>query len=295
MPRCRDSRRFHRIEDVPEAVDLAIVAVPAPSVVDTVQACAARGVQVVQSSTAPASRRWAPRGGACSSGCSEIATETGLRIVGPNCLGVYNSELGFFATFSTTLEDGFPGTRRRRARQPERGLRQPPVVAGPQAEHRHPLLGDDRQRGGRLGTRGARVAGEAGRRLGHHGPRRGHHRPGGAGASPRHGRAPDASRWCSRRSGSPRSARRRPNRTPLRSPARTRSTRRRSASSAPTAHATRTRCSTSPTRPASASFRRESSGRARLDLRRGRRADGGRGGRLRPRRGAARASRRRPG
>ena len=98
---------FPHVAAVPEAVDLAVVAVPAPSVVDTVAACAARGVRaaVVFSAgfaeTGAEGRRLQQRLGA-------IAAETGLRVVGPNCLGVYNSELGCFATFSTTLEDGFP-------------------------------------------------------------------------------------------------------------------------------------------------------------------------------------------
>ena len=37
---------FPHIDDVPEAVDLAVVAVPAPSVLATIEACAARGVRV---------------------------------------------------------------------------------------------------------------------------------------------------------------------------------------------------------------------------------------------------------
>ncbi len=98
---------FPRISDVPEAVDLAIVAVPAPSVVDTVEACAARGVQVVVIYSAGFAEMGA-EGRRQQRRLRQIAADTGLRIVGPNCLGVYNSETGFFATFSTTLEDGFP-------------------------------------------------------------------------------------------------------------------------------------------------------------------------------------------
>ena len=98
---------FPHISGVPEAVDLAIVAVPAPSVVDTVEACAARGVRVAVIYSAGFAEMGA-EGRRLQQRLSEIAAETGLRIVGPNCLGVYNSELGFFATFSTTLEDGFP-------------------------------------------------------------------------------------------------------------------------------------------------------------------------------------------
>ena len=98
---------FRRIADVPEAPDLAIVAVPAPSVVETVEACAARGVRAALVFSAGFAemgadgRRQQDRLGA-------VAAATGMRIVGPNCLGAYNSELGAFATFSTTLEDGFP-------------------------------------------------------------------------------------------------------------------------------------------------------------------------------------------
>ena len=98
---------FPRITDVPEPVDLAIVAVPAPSVVETVEACAAAGVRTAVVFSAgfaemgAGGRRLQDRLGA-------IAAATGMRIVGPNCLGVYNSELGAFTTFSTTLEDGFP-------------------------------------------------------------------------------------------------------------------------------------------------------------------------------------------
>ena len=98
---------FRRIADVPEAPDLAIVAVPAPSVVETVEACAARGVRAALVFSAGFAemgadgRRQQDRLGA-------VAAATGMRIVGPNCLGVYNSELGAYATFSTTLEDGYP-------------------------------------------------------------------------------------------------------------------------------------------------------------------------------------------
>ena len=80
---------------------------PAPSVVDTVEACATRGVRVAVIYSAGFAEMGA-EGRRLQRRLSDIAAETGLRIVGPNCLGVYNSELGFFATFSTTLEDGFP-------------------------------------------------------------------------------------------------------------------------------------------------------------------------------------------
>lgn len=98
---------FAHISDVPEAVDVAIVAVPAPSVVDTVAACAERGVRAAVIYSAGFAEM-GDEGRRLQQRLGVIAAETGLRVVGPNCLGVYNSEIGFFATFSTTLEDGFP-------------------------------------------------------------------------------------------------------------------------------------------------------------------------------------------
>ena len=98
---------FPHIDDVPEAVDLAVVAVPAPSVLATIEACAARGVRAAVIFSAGFAEA-GPAGRRLQQGLREIAGASGLRIVGPNCLGLYNSEIGCFTTFSTTLEDGFP-------------------------------------------------------------------------------------------------------------------------------------------------------------------------------------------
>ena len=98
---------FTRIAEVPEAPDLAIVAVPAPSVVETVEACAARGVRAAVVFSAGFAEMGA-EGRRMQDRLGEVASSTGMRVVGPNCLGVYNSELGAYATFSTTLEDGYP-------------------------------------------------------------------------------------------------------------------------------------------------------------------------------------------
>ncbi len=105
--RVQELTAFRRIADVPEAPDLAIVAVPAPSVVETVEACAARGVRAAVVFSAGFAEMGA-EGRRLQDRLGEIAAATGMRVVGPNCLGVYNSELGAYATFSTTLEDGYP-------------------------------------------------------------------------------------------------------------------------------------------------------------------------------------------
>ncbi|MEJ7755621.1 MAG: CoA-binding protein [Nocardioidaceae bacterium] len=88
---CRVCRRTRRVQDIPGKVDLAIVAVPAESVPDVVLDCAAKGVHglVVISSgfaeTGEEGRRRQRR-------LLGLARSYGLRLVGPNCLGVINTE-----------------------------------------------------------------------------------------------------------------------------------------------------------------------------------------------------------
>ena len=91
------------ISAVPGTVDVAIVAVPAGSAVATVEACAARGVRAAVVFTSGFAETDAD-GAARQRRIGEIAHASGMRILGPNCLGVYNAATGFFATFTTTLD-----------------------------------------------------------------------------------------------------------------------------------------------------------------------------------------------
>lgn len=100
-------RAYPNIDDVPEPVDLVIVAVPAQAVLGTVQACAAKGVKAAIIFSAGFAET-NERGRTIQENLRELAICSGMRILGPNCLGAYNAETGFFATFSTTLEDGYP-------------------------------------------------------------------------------------------------------------------------------------------------------------------------------------------
>ena len=98
---------FPTVADVPGPVDTAIVAVPAPAVVETAEACAAAGVKAVVVFSAGFAES-GHDGRRRQDALTAIARASGMRIVGPNCLGIYNSANGFYATFTTTLEAAHP-------------------------------------------------------------------------------------------------------------------------------------------------------------------------------------------
>ncbi|MCY4509622.1 MAG: acetate--CoA ligase family protein, partial [Acidobacteria bacterium] len=98
---------FPTIAEVPEPVDTSIIAVPAPAVVETAEACAGAGVKAVVVFSAGFAET-GDEGRRRQDALTAIAGASGMRIVGPNCLGIYNSAIGFYATFTTTLEAAHP-------------------------------------------------------------------------------------------------------------------------------------------------------------------------------------------
>ncbi|MFC6954784.1 acetate--CoA ligase family protein [Halorubellus litoreus] len=78
---------YDSIEAVPETVDLAVVSVPREYVVEVVRAAGDRGVPVALVITAGFSEA-DDAGAALERDLAETADETGIRVVGPNCIGV---------------------------------------------------------------------------------------------------------------------------------------------------------------------------------------------------------------
>ena len=90
-------KAYRGIKDVPEAVDCAIISVPAAIAVDAIRECAECGVKSVVIFTSG----FAEMGEAAAQlEISTIAAEAGMRVVGPNCLGVFNISQGWFGTFA---------------------------------------------------------------------------------------------------------------------------------------------------------------------------------------------------
>ncbi len=100
-------KAYPSIEAAPGPVDCAIVALPAALVPDALEACAAWGVKSAVVFSAGFAEAGA-EGAALQARVAEIARRTGLRVVGPNCLGVFNAAANFYATFSTSLDGGPP-------------------------------------------------------------------------------------------------------------------------------------------------------------------------------------------
>ncbi|MFB9626024.1 bifunctional acetate--CoA ligase family protein/GNAT family N-acetyltransferase [Nonomuraea helvata] len=97
-------RAYPSVGAIDGDVDLAVVAVPASGVVDVVKECAEKGVHglVVVSS---GFGETGPEGRARQDELARIARSYGLRVVGPNCLGIANTDPGvkLNATLAATL------------------------------------------------------------------------------------------------------------------------------------------------------------------------------------------------
>jgi acyl-CoA synthetase (NDP forming) len=91
---------FASLGAIPEPVDLAIVVVPAEHVLDTLEACAAKRVQVaIVFSSGFAEMGEAGR--ETQGRIRALAARTGLRVVGPNCQGFAHLPSRLVATFAS--------------------------------------------------------------------------------------------------------------------------------------------------------------------------------------------------
>ncbi|GAA4960004.1 bifunctional GNAT family N-acetyltransferase/acetate--CoA ligase family protein [Yinghuangia aomiensis] len=82
---------YASVRDIPDSVDLAVVAVPAPAVQDVVVECgrkSVRGLVVVSSGFAETG----PEGRARQRRLVITARSLGMRVIGPNCLGILNTD-----------------------------------------------------------------------------------------------------------------------------------------------------------------------------------------------------------
>ncbi len=84
---------YPSIREVPGPVDLALVVVPAPHALDVLVACGEKGVRAAVVISA-GFKETGPEGAERERALRECAHRFGMRLVGPNCLGVINTEPG---------------------------------------------------------------------------------------------------------------------------------------------------------------------------------------------------------
>lgn len=99
---------FARVGEIPGEVDLAVVAVPAESVLEVVDACAAKGVKTLLVASAGFAER-GPEGVERQEGLRRRARANGLRVIGPNSFGVINTDPEVRLNASLAPEMPMPG------------------------------------------------------------------------------------------------------------------------------------------------------------------------------------------
>jgi acetyltransferase len=90
---------FPAIGDVPERVDLAVIATPASTVPGIIEQCGAAGVRAAVVISAGFSES-GPAGAKLERALLENARRHRLRVLGPNCLGIMRPDVGLNATFA---------------------------------------------------------------------------------------------------------------------------------------------------------------------------------------------------
>ena len=95
---------YPTIGKVPGPVDLAVLAVPAEEVVGVARECAAKGVAALVVLSAGFAE-CGPQGAERQQELLEVCRQAGMRLIGPNCLGVINTDpqVRLDATFGPTL------------------------------------------------------------------------------------------------------------------------------------------------------------------------------------------------
>ena len=84
---------YRSLQDIPGAVDFAVIAIPSHQVLDAVRDCIKKGVKGAEILSS-GFREAGPEGAALEKEIVRIAREGGVRLIGPNCFGLHSPEAG---------------------------------------------------------------------------------------------------------------------------------------------------------------------------------------------------------
>jgi acyl-CoA synthetase (NDP forming) len=91
-------RVFQGVADLPEVVDLAVVFVRAGAVPETMEECGKKGISRIIIESAGFAEA-GPQGRDLQEACVRMGRKYGMRVWGPNCMGVVNGRTGMVASF----------------------------------------------------------------------------------------------------------------------------------------------------------------------------------------------------
>ncbi|MDE2574411.1 MAG: acetate--CoA ligase family protein [Rhodospirillales bacterium] len=100
-------RAYPTVADLPEVPDVGVVAVAAEFAVQAVEDLARAGARAAVVLTAGFAEV-DEAGAAAQARMVHAARATGMRLLGPNCLGLFNAHCGFYPIFSSSFENGWP-------------------------------------------------------------------------------------------------------------------------------------------------------------------------------------------
>ena len=91
-------KAFPSLDDIEATVDLAVVATPARSIPDIVTACGERGIRMMLILSA-GFRETGAEGRKLEDRVTQLVRRYGIRLMGPNCLGIIRPDIGLNITF----------------------------------------------------------------------------------------------------------------------------------------------------------------------------------------------------
>ena len=100
-------KAYPNMAAIPGPVELAIICVPAAQVLEAADACIAKGVKVLVIFSSGFAEVDAA-GRAMQEQLRARAAAAGVRVLGPNCMGVFNFDHNFFATFASVFDAHWP-------------------------------------------------------------------------------------------------------------------------------------------------------------------------------------------
>jgi acetyl coenzyme A synthetase (ADP forming)-like protein len=101
-------KTYPSVTAIPDDVDLAVISVPAPSAPAVIEECGFKGIKGVIIISAGFKELGTPEGIEREKKVVEIARKYGIRVVGPNCMGVYVPKSGVNTTFLNPERIDFP-------------------------------------------------------------------------------------------------------------------------------------------------------------------------------------------